>query len=78
MSGQYSSRLGSDGAAMASVTGLPRAPVSSSPKRAPPPGAPSADSRLDPIKLEPRQDLDAPVAEIAMFYWTICTGIVQT
>src|SRR6185295_10868742 len=48
MSGQYSSRLGSDGAAMASVTGLPRAPVSSSPKRAPPPGAPSADRRLDP------------------------------
>jgi len=28
--------------------------------------------------LEPRQDLDAPVAEIAMFYWMICTGIVQT
>src|SRR6476619_7295415 len=48
MSGQYSSRLGSDGAAMASVTGLPSAPVSSSPKRAPSPGAPSADSRLDP------------------------------
>ena len=23
-------------------------------------------------------DLDAPVAEIGMFYWTICTGIVQT
>ena len=34
MSGQYSSRLGSDGAALASVTGLPRAPVSSSAKRA--------------------------------------------
>ena len=48
MSGQYSSRLGSDGAAIASVTGLPSAPVSSSPKRAPAPGAPSADSRLDP------------------------------
>src|SRR6476661_1453744 len=48
MSGQYSSRLGSDGPAMASVTGLPSAPVSSSPKRAPPPGAPSAFSRLDP------------------------------
>src|SRR6185503_14139541 len=47
MSGQYSSRLGSDGPATASVTGLPSAPVSSSPKRAPP-GAPSADSRLDP------------------------------
>jgi len=35
-----------------------------------------AVSTLD--MLEPRQDLDAPVAEIAMFYWTICTGIVQT
>ena len=34
MSGQYSSRLGSDGAAMASVTGLPSAPVRSSAKRA--------------------------------------------
>ena len=34
MSGQYSSRLGSDGAALASVTGLPRAPVSNSAKRA--------------------------------------------
>ena len=34
MSGQYSSRLGSDGAAMASVTDLPRAPVSSFAKRA--------------------------------------------
>src|SRR6476619_4427099 len=48
MSGQYSSRLGSDGPAMASVTGLPSAPVSSSLKRAPSPGVPSADSRLDP------------------------------
>ena len=35
-----------------------------------------AVSTLD--MLEPRQDLDAAVAEIAMFYWTICTGIVQT
>ena len=78
MSGQYSSRLGSDGAAMASVTGLPRAPVSSSPKRGRRPvhRAQITVSTLD--MLEPRQDLDAPVAEIAMFYWTICTGIVQT
>ena len=35
-----------------------------------------AVSTLD--MLEPRQDPDAPVAEIAMFYWTICTGIVQS
>ena len=78
MSGQYSSRLGSDGAAITSVTGLPSAPLRSSPKRAPSPGARAqiAVSTLD--MLEPRQDLDAPVAEIAMLIWTTCAGIVQT
>jgi hypothetical protein len=31
------------------------------------------------LNVEPRRDRpDAPVAEIAMFIWTICTGIVQT
>jgi hypothetical protein len=30
------------------------------------------------VVLQPRDTLAAPVAEIAMFIWTTCAGIVQT